>query len=228
MKIVRLKETVSTNKKAFEYLERGDEVLVFAEKQTGGYGRNGSKWESPKGNIYFSYGRVCEVSELKHLSVKTAVFLVERLIDGVKGDLTVKWPNDVLLNGKKIAGILVETKIKDSTAKTVVGVGINYLKAPVDESGFIGHSFPLTKREFENVIANSIGMLFDEGLWRDLKERFEEHSFLKRGDKVEFFRGNEKLKGEFVGFCDDMAIKIKISEKILKFHSGEVKKIRKS
>ena len=228
MKIVRLKQVDSTNRKAFELLDIADEVLVFSEKQTAGYGRNGSQWVSPEGNIYFSYGRVCEVSELSKLSVKTAVFLAEWLADRVKGNLAIKWPNDIYLDGKKIAGILVETKIKSGVAKAVVGVGINYSKAPVENSGFIENLSSLTKEDFEKNIAENISTLFVSEFWKDLKKRFERYSFLKPGDKVEFSHGKERLKGEFLGFSEDIAIKIKISEEILIFHSGEVKKIRKS
>ncbi len=110
----------STNLTAKDYSAG---VVVVAEKQTAGVGRYGRSWQSPKGNLYASF--VFESHELQdgYLSFITGLALAESLPEF---DVRLKWPNDVLMDGKKISGILLE-KTDD---KVIVGVGVNLISHP--------------------------------------------------------------------------------------------------
>lgn len=132
MKIVRLDETTSTNDDAKRGAKEGAAhgTVWVAESQTGGRGRQGRTWVSPRGeNLLFSVllrvsctpTRVPLVALVAGLAVRDAIANV--LPDR---DVLVKWPNDVLASGKKIAGILVESAIAGTKVEyVVVGIGIN-------------------------------------------------------------------------------------------------------
>ena len=111
--IIYLRETDSTNTRAKELAAQGapEGTLVIAEKQTNGRGRRGRSWFSPPGGgIYFSLilRPVISPGETPRITLMTAVVLAETLISLMKLKLRIKWPNDILVNGKKLAAILTE------------------------------------------------------------------------------------------------------------------------
>ncbi len=114
MEIKRFLQLQSTNSKAKELALEGLSpwTVIVAEKQTAGYGRKGSGWFSPKGGLYFSV--ILPKSQIEDLQTITilAAFIVAKVIKG-KFNLEpfIKLPNDVWVNGKKIAGILTENII---------------------------------------------------------------------------------------------------------------------
>ena len=129
--IVSYRAVKSTNDLAAE-LARGGVVegtIVTAEEQTRGRGRLGRSWHSPAGaGIYVSIVLKPKFNPEKApgLSVMTAVALADAVRKFCEGKVQIKWPNDVLINGKKTAGILTElTAERDKIEYIVVGVGIN-------------------------------------------------------------------------------------------------------
>jgi len=129
--ITYLKETDSTNTRAKELAAQGapEGTLVIAEKQTKGRGRRGRSWFSPPGDgIYFSLilRPIISPSETPKITLMTAVVLAETLISLMKLKLRIKWPNDILVNGKKLAGILTEISTDmDAVNYIIVGLGLN-------------------------------------------------------------------------------------------------------
>ena len=126
-----MKETDSTNTRAKELAAQGapEGTLIIAEKQTKGRGRRGRNWFSPPGGgIYFSLILRPAISpgETPRITLMTAVVLAETLISMMKLKLRIKWPNDILVNGKKLAGILTEISTEmDAVNYIVVGLGMN-------------------------------------------------------------------------------------------------------
>jgi BirA family biotin operon repressor/biotin-[acetyl-CoA-carboxylase] ligase len=129
--IIYLNETDSTNTRAKELAAQGapEGTLVIAEKQTKGRGRRGRSWFSPPGaGIYFSLilRPVISPTETPRITLMTAVALAETLISLMKLKLRIKWPNDILVNGKKLAGILTEISTEmDAVNYIIVGLGLN-------------------------------------------------------------------------------------------------------
>jgi BirA family biotin operon repressor/biotin-[acetyl-CoA-carboxylase] ligase len=126
-RIVVHDRTASTNDVAAEYAKNPDNdgIAVFAEEQTAGRGRMGSSWQSRHGeSLLFSIALVGSAPAGEMLSLATAVATAEAL--GLIGGrhAQIKWPNDVLLNGRKVAGILVESK-RQRPEVFVTGIGIN-------------------------------------------------------------------------------------------------------
>jgi len=126
----------STNDLASQYAESGapEGTIVTAEQQTRGRGRLGRIWFSPPGiGIYLSVilRPTLPPEAAPGLSVLTALALAETLTHYEPGLVQIKWPNDVLINSRKTAGILTELSAERSrTIHVVVGVGINVNQQP--------------------------------------------------------------------------------------------------
>ena len=135
------RETVgSTNDEAKRFARSGAEegTLVWALEQTAGRGRRGRAWSSPLGNLYASLvlRPACPLDRATQLGFVAALGVGDALAALVPGlcEPALKWPNDVLVGGRKIAGILLESEIGDggNPAFIIVGVGINLVSAPVN------------------------------------------------------------------------------------------------
>ena len=127
-KILVYNRTSSTNDIAAEYAKnkRNNGLVVFAEEQTAGRGRAGSKWhggraESIQCSIVLTD---CKLNP-ELLSLTCAVAVADGLGKTGGTEAKIKWPNDIILNGKKVAGILLESKLNNDGGAYILGIGIN-------------------------------------------------------------------------------------------------------
>lgn len=126
----------STNDEAKRLARAGAEAgaLVWAREQSAGRGRRGRRWVSPPGNLYLSLvlRPACPASRAAQLGFVAALAVGDTL--AALDRLFYKWPNDVLVAGRKIAGILLESEMGSGGALAflVVGVGVNLASAPED------------------------------------------------------------------------------------------------
>lgn len=129
--IAYFKEIPSTNSYLLDCANKKNNSLIFclAEKQTAGRGRCNRIWESPDGNIYLSilWSFDTDRSRLSGLSLAVAIAVNRALKKYGIQDANLKWPNDILYKGSKLAGILIETTptINNKSIAVVIGVGIN-------------------------------------------------------------------------------------------------------
>jgi BirA family biotin operon repressor/biotin-[acetyl-CoA-carboxylase] ligase len=103
--------------------------------QTKGRGRHGNEWTSPMGNLYMSVllRPDCKADEAGQISFVAAVALSAAIAEYLdeKHTKTLKWPNDILIDGKKCAGILLESDLKgDKVESLALGMGVNIMAAP--------------------------------------------------------------------------------------------------
>jgi BirA family transcriptional regulator, biotin operon repressor / biotin---[acetyl-CoA-carboxylase] ligase len=127
-KILVYKSTSSTNDIAAEYAKNKNNngMVILAEEQTAGRGRTGSKWLScPGDSILCSIVLTALPLSPELLSLTCAVAVAEAVGKPAGGKVNIKWPNDIFLNGKKVAGILLESKLIDGGRTYIVGIGIN-------------------------------------------------------------------------------------------------------
>ncbi|MFA5538808.1 MAG: biotin--[acetyl-CoA-carboxylase] ligase [Gemmobacter sp.] len=108
---------------------------ILAGFQTGGRGRRGRPWVSPRGNFHASLVMrpAGPATQAALRSFVAALALAEALAEltGLPGSVSLKWPNDVLFNGGKIAGILLESVGQGgAVAHLVIGIGVNLIAAP--------------------------------------------------------------------------------------------------
>lgn len=128
--VIYLEETASTNIVAMERAGQGaaEGMVVIAEQQTGGKGRLGRSWSSPKGNLYFSIilrpAVAPQQAPLLTLMGAVAVASALRAFSGTAAG--IKWPNDILIHDRKVSGLLTEMSAEaDRVRHLVLGIGIN-------------------------------------------------------------------------------------------------------
>jgi BirA family biotin operon repressor/biotin-[acetyl-CoA-carboxylase] ligase len=108
-------------------------ILLAADEQLAGRGRRGRRWHSPAGRgVLFSLGLPLErpVRELGGLSIVAGVAAARALRALGAAQVALKWPNDLLLGEGKLGGILAETRARGPGSAAVIGIGLNYRKAP--------------------------------------------------------------------------------------------------
>jgi len=118
----------STMEVAKQEVQQGaaEGTVIIADEQTGGRGRLKRAWLTPKGNIALSIILYPELSYLPSL-IMLASLAAAHSIEAVTGlKSQIKWPNDVLINGRKVCGILIESDVQGNTVNyTIIGIGIN-------------------------------------------------------------------------------------------------------
>jgi len=127
-KILVYNRTSSTNDVAAEYAKnkKNDGLVIFAEEQTAGRGRAGTKWHSGRtDSILCSIVLTDCKCNAELLSLTCAVAVADGLGKIGGTEAKIKWPNDIILNGKKVAGILLESKIDNDGNTYIIGIGIN-------------------------------------------------------------------------------------------------------
>ena len=133
-KIFRFKKVKSTNSTAIRIIKnyKFNYGMIISETQNKGRGQYGKKWISYKGNLFVSFFYKIEdlTASVKQLTKINCILVRELLSKYYKKKITFKKPNDLLIDKKKICGILQETLIKLDKKYLIVGVGINLIKSP--------------------------------------------------------------------------------------------------
>lgn len=128
----------STNKTLWQLINRGAATgtVAIANQQTSGRGQWGRQWNSPQGGLYLSVALAPNLPVSKSFQLTLAtVWGIATALRAYHLPVLIKWPNDLILNQRKLGGILTETKIQSETVtKAVVGVGINWENS-VPETG---------------------------------------------------------------------------------------------
>ncbi len=128
--VTLLPETASTNTIAMDLAAKGapEGTIVLAEMQTGGKGRLGRRWISPKGNLYLSVilRPAIPTHKAPLITLMGAVAAVSAIRNACGLSASIKWPNDILLSGKKVSGLLTEMSAEtDRIRHIVLGIGVN-------------------------------------------------------------------------------------------------------
>lgn len=164
--IIKLQSVDSTNNYAAKLLNEGvlsDGAVIMAHEQHGGRGQMGTSWDAAAGqNLTFSVVLKSLKIDLQHqfdVSMLVAVSLVECLDKyGLSPD--IKWPNDILIDNKKLAGVLIETSLRGTMIKNlVVGIGLN-VNQEMKEDDRISLSMALGhKLELDDVLDSFLNVL---------------------------------------------------------------------
>jgi BirA family biotin operon repressor/biotin-[acetyl-CoA-carboxylase] ligase len=234
-------ETGSTNADLLARLAWGERLAegfwLRAERQTGGRGRAGRTWESPPGNLYCS--TVVNLRADDHPAPSISLLAGLAVHDLLRGQLLnggirglaeqrwLKWPNDVLYNGAKMAGILCE-RLGDSV---VVGIGVNVAVAP----SISGHpTIAIHDQNGRNAnepgrVLEFLAPLFAHRLqrWRETplaatlvewESRAHEHGTVLRA-----MENSEVVVGEFDGLANDGALRLRLADGSVRvIHAGDV------
>jgi len=219
-------EVGSTNDWAKELAQSGAEqgTVAMAETQAAGRGRLDREWFSPKGGLWFSIVLRPKLltAQAARLVFVAGLAVAETLREEFGLKVDTKWPNDVLLNGKKLCGILLEMSTTGEKVNFVVmGVGVN--------ANFTENVFPAELRNVASSLENELGhQVRLEDLFRRLLERLENayEMYLERGfapildrwkeyagflgRKVEVADQNQKMNGLALDVDQDGALAVKL------------------
>ena len=236
-----LEEVGSTNDYAKKLAEEGAQngTVVWAKRQTAGKGTHGRSFISIEGNVFWSaivrigpeHFDIPFNRRLVYINALAVYNTIQKFIDD-RASLSIKWPNDILLNEKKISGSLMESSIESSWI--VVGVGINVVDSPSSDKSMIYPPTSLRECGYEAArediigelntqLSNEIRYFMDNGFSK-LRDRYLERAFRL---KKEISIGNrpdkrDYVKGIYVGIDDDGYLLLEREHKIEKFFSGTV------
>ncbi|WP_456397153.1 biotin--[acetyl-CoA-carboxylase] ligase [Desulfurobacterium sp.] len=227
IKIISLETIDSTN----EYLKRENHkpiTVVTANHQSGGKGRRGRKWISPPGKglyISFLFEKPKNFQNVQIVSLSTAV-AVTKTLNTLKKGFKIKWPNDILFNGKKVCGILPELSGK----RIIVGIGVNlsHSREELKET-----EYPATSLKIEGIcfdrktltisLVESVINYFDKTAKGKFKiEEFESLSIVKPGSRITVKKQNEIEKVNALGIDREGYMIVEKDGKIERLFSAEV------
>ncbi len=127
-RVIYYPSLTSTNAVAKQEAQQGaaEGTVILADEQTAGRGRLKRAWLSPKGNIALSIILHPSLAYLPSLIMLASLAVVHGIEAATGLNAQVKWPNDVLINGRKVCGILIESDVQGNTVNyTIIGIGIN-------------------------------------------------------------------------------------------------------
>ena len=170
-KIFRFKKVNSTNNSAIRIIKNSntDYGMIIADKQKSGRGQYGKKWISYNGNLFVSFFYKFDhlTVSLKQITTINCLLVKKLLSIYYKRKITFKKPNDLLINKKKICGILQEKVSKLNKRYLIVGIGINLIKNPnLKNYPTTNLSELLEKKVSKNKIEKQIKKIFEIKLTR--------------------------------------------------------------
>ena len=215
-------------------------TIIIAEKQTSGRGRLDRKWTSPKGGIWFSLiiHPKFDVSSSTLIPILSAVALSKSIKSVLDIETEVKWPNDITMNGKKVAGVLVDASFQtNSIDYLILGIGINFdidakklEKRLIKTPNFYGID-SLREKEDKTPpkkLLKEFLLQFEKNLFQ--LNKGEKSKIIKEwtkraagiGKKITINTSNGKISGISQGIDNDGALKIKTRNEIKKIYVGDV------
>jgi BirA family biotin operon repressor/biotin-[acetyl-CoA-carboxylase] ligase len=233
-RVIHYEETVdSTNRVARELARSGavEGTVVVADGQTAGRGRLGRAWFSPPGlNLYLSVVLRPSVPPARgpQLALVAASAVAATIVELSGARPAIKWPNDVLLGGRKVAGILTEMDSEaDRVAFVVVGIGINLnmtrealtpelrpiatslrdeIGREIDRAAFAGRLLAELERRYGRYTAEGFGAL---------REEWESYSCLT-GREVRVVGGNGRTDGRVLGIDEQGALRLRGADGVVR------------
>jgi BirA family transcriptional regulator, biotin operon repressor / biotin---[acetyl-CoA-carboxylase] ligase len=236
-RLVSRESVGSTNDEARRLARQGAVAgtVVWALEQTAGRGRRGRYWSSPRGNLFVSLilRPACSAEQAAQLGFVAALGVgdaLAQLAPGLDAPL-YKWPNDVLIRGRKIAGILLESEMgpRENPALLIVGIGVNLASAPSDAD------FPATSIADEGWAAPEPEMALEAvlGHFEIWTRRWQQQGFdpVREAWRARAFALGEQIRarlqtavlfGRFVDIDHQGALLLETAGKLRRIPAGDV------
>jgi BirA family transcriptional regulator, biotin operon repressor / biotin---[acetyl-CoA-carboxylase] ligase len=247
--VIPLKQCDSTNnyiKKNYSQLEKCLPVLVSAECQTAGRGRGDRTWNSTAGKgMYTSFGFYLENRQnLNLLPLIAGIAVIETIIRVGGPQMELKWPNDIVYKGKKVAGILIENIITEEHLSCITGIGVNLNHHTSDFSSElvhkatslklatdVGENYPVetTRKILAQFFFQWLSKL-EDNCREEIIETVNRYCLQMKGKAISFHRSgdNKIIQGVFQGINRDGGLILDTEDKEDKtdkktiFYSGEI------
>lgn len=237
-KVIHFEETDSTNNQAKCYGEGGEKsgVLFVADRQTGGRGRRGRSWLSLEDDgLWMSLLLRPDIKpECASMLTLVAAMAVAATIKKVCGQVgLIKWPNDIVLDGKKLCGILTEMSAKPGCVHyVVIGIGINVNAKVFDESIkntatslYMHTGKEYSKDELIKAFCQCFTMYYEKFLKTcDMSELMDEYNdmLVNAGRTVSIESLADKRTGKALGIDKTGALKVEFADGVECVNAGEV------
>lgn len=242
LNLIKLDRVASTNDylreqlSNFKPLDEGSAIM--ATEQFQGKGQRGNIWRSEPGkNLTLSlllYPSFLEVSKQFFLNVAISLGIAKWLQTQTTAQISVKWPNDIMANQKKVCGILIENQIKkDSFSSSIIGMGININQT--DFSDEISHKVCSLKKLLQKPDDISIDNLLPELFYYletqydrlkagDNTELLKDYNsmLMWRGEKHNFLIDNVKVEGTITEVDEDGQLWVDFGKKLVSFNLKEI------
>ena len=232
---IQLDDVSSTNlylRKLIKDKSINENILVSTNYQEKGRGQRSNNWESEKNMnilISFLYVHTTNNYDLFKFNMLISLAIYDFLSKYFKTGLKIKWPNDLMINNKKIAGVLVQNI--ESNFKSIIGVGININQKEFKNFSPQATSFSneLNKEFNRNALILELMNNFENYLinyfqFNDLKNSYMLKIY-KFKQQTNFLNNLKQFKGEIMNFNSSGEIIIKRGDEFLSFKNGEVKMI---
>ena len=232
---IQLDDVSSTNlylRKLIKDKSINENILVSTNYQEKGRGQRSNIWESEKNMnilISFLYVHTTNNYDLFKFNMLISLAIYDFLSKYFKTGLKIKWPNDLMINNKKIAGVLVQNI--ESNFKSIIGVGININQKEFKNFSPQATSFSneLNKEFNRNALILELMNNFENYLinyfqFNDLKNRYMLKIY-KFKQQTNFLNNLKEFKGEIINFNSAGEIIIKSNDEFLSYKNGDVKMI---
>ena len=221
--IFLLRSIDSTNEECKRISIKKKFLVVSANKQTNGKGRHGRNWLTPEGNIALSIAYETN-ADGPPISLITAIIVTNALSVSLNEEnIKIKWPNDIVFRGKKVAGILVEKERNNDLSKVIVGIGIN-LELSEEKESWWGDFSEFKLKNLRDEIINKILKGFKDYLERGFDSWLQtwESKCIHLNKKIVFIKEEKEIEGICKGITSEGHIKLHFNNKIQEFESGEI------
>ncbi len=227
-KTIKFKKVSSTQDTAKRFIHKNEEVAISSLRQTKGKGRHGRSWFSPFGGLYLSL-LLFPRTRLTSIPLLASLTIVKVLEDYNFSKLSIRWPNDVLLNNKKVCGIICEQFEKAIICGIGLNVNIEKFSGKLNNATSLkiesGKDFDID--EISNQIVGKFNPLYNELQNEGLKVKEVLNYIGGIGEPVELITSREVVKGSVYDIDDDWALLLRDHYGMIrKFYCGEVKQLR--
>jgi BirA family biotin operon repressor/biotin-[acetyl-CoA-carboxylase] ligase len=206
------------------------QAMIIAGEQFAGRGRNARQWSSPAGKgIYATTLFTCRVDELPMVPLEIANVVASYLRDVFAIDARIKWPNDILVGGRKIAGILIEARIQDDRAYLLIGTGINVEPVSDEARPNAVAISEVSPRNFRGIGAATEA--FVEHVDERLAQPFERERVLEEwrrltvhcsGDRIACVVGERTVSGTWAGIDEHGRALLRDGAEVVRVSAGDL------
>ncbi len=235
--IHQFEELESTNSYAFakaELREISDKEIISAQSQSSGKGRKDRNWDSPKGNLYFSLvltpnltiEKLPQLSFIGILALKNAV---EKSFPEIAKSISLKWPNDLLIDKKKVSGILLESKISNQNPEFVIlGIGINLISNPENvifkATNLKNYRIEISPEEMLKKFLDEFDSLYENYLnfgFRNIQKLWIKSAY-KLNEEISIKLDEEKITGIFENLDEEGNLLLKTDQKTITISAADI------
>jgi len=228
--LLYLAETTSTNDEVWKHIKDNNHIVVIAERQKEGRGRRDNTWHSfQEKSLTFSIGIKLDKSIANHIAFIIPLSICKAIKKHSQINVGVKWPNDIIVNNKKIAGVLIESKLNKSIQIYNIGIGINVnlnednLKS-LDIKNITSILFETNSIADREKLLSEILISIDEYLLKSKDEiiKLWLENCVHLNMEVQFHKNDEIICGIFKSINDNGNAMIGVDNKIKSFSSGVI------